>query len=390
MAMQRSTTRLDRSGQQQQQRGQGGQGQGGQGQGGQGQGGQGQGQDLGDQVLTQLEKTTLCNFFAAGHCPAGTSCRFAHGNHELRSQPNFWKTSICKDWKNGNCPHTAAMCSRAHGYSEVRTTDQEGDARRRRTAFWKRVNRRSGFVNTRRFSNSSLTASTAAPFRGQQPAGNDVGPATSTRAVEKMYVSEFSDDDDDDDSMPKASQFQWCDMDDVPDPPQTPRSKPSSSCSSAMSSPKTEGPQPPAVVSRGGSGGVDVSQGLRYHGGALGNLSAAESQDVGASTNGQAPQQMRILNVDGTSSQRARDAPAQQKHIQSPGSSLHGTAPQMPAGGMPPYYPCMNPPVQPGVVVMMPFIYYTPTVPHQTVAQDQGAEPQAFKEAAGDSPCWER
>eukprot|EP00929_Paragymnodinium_shiwhaense_P109508 TRINITY_DN7597_c0_g1_i2.p1 TRINITY_DN7597_c0_g1~~TRINITY_DN7597_c0_g1_i2.p1 ORF type:complete len:335 (-),score=67.02 TRINITY_DN7597_c0_g1_i2:385-1389(-) len=73
-------------------------------------------------VLHQLSKTTLCNFFAAGSCPNGADCKFAHGTQELQSKPNFCKTSICKAWKAGKCKKTAAKCQFAHGYSDIRTT----------------------------------------------------------------------------------------------------------------------------------------------------------------------------------------------------------------------------------------------------------------------------
>eukprot|EP00929_Paragymnodinium_shiwhaense_P059289 TRINITY_DN2969_c0_g1_i4.p1 TRINITY_DN2969_c0_g1~~TRINITY_DN2969_c0_g1_i4.p1 ORF type:complete len:412 (+),score=112.28 TRINITY_DN2969_c0_g1_i4:60-1238(+) len=99
-----------------------------------------------EKVLHQLTKTTLCNFFKAGSCPAGADCKFAHGEEELQAKPNFCKTSLCKAWKTGKCKKTAAKCFFAHGYSDIRTTSvfqpQAGkaeDPRKKRAEFWKRL-----------------------------------------------------------------------------------------------------------------------------------------------------------------------------------------------------------------------------------------------------------
>ena len=32
-----------------------------------------------------LEKTRLCKYYADGHCSNGSSCKFAHGQAELRT-----------------------------------------------------------------------------------------------------------------------------------------------------------------------------------------------------------------------------------------------------------------------------------------------------------------
>eukprot|EP00929_Paragymnodinium_shiwhaense_P057329 TRINITY_DN28695_c0_g2_i1.p1 TRINITY_DN28695_c0_g2~~TRINITY_DN28695_c0_g2_i1.p1 ORF type:complete len:368 (+),score=79.71 TRINITY_DN28695_c0_g2_i1:83-1105(+) len=102
-------------------------------------------------VIHQLTKTTLCDFFAAGGCPAGRHCKFAHGEQELQAKPNLSKTSICKAWKRGACRKSAATCHFAHGYSDLRTTapfdplhrgQVEEDPRKKRAEFWKRVNQK--------------------------------------------------------------------------------------------------------------------------------------------------------------------------------------------------------------------------------------------------------
>eukprot|EP00929_Paragymnodinium_shiwhaense_P007242 TRINITY_DN111179_c0_g1_i1.p1 TRINITY_DN111179_c0_g1~~TRINITY_DN111179_c0_g1_i1.p1 ORF type:complete len:359 (-),score=77.94 TRINITY_DN111179_c0_g1_i1:184-1260(-) len=106
------------------------------------------GRDLKGKVLHQLAKTTLCNFYAAGGCPAGDSCNFAHGTEELQAKPNFCKTSLCRAWQEGKCDKTAAKCPFAHGYSEMRATAafdpaaEVEDPRKKRAAFWKRVGKK--------------------------------------------------------------------------------------------------------------------------------------------------------------------------------------------------------------------------------------------------------
>eukprot|EP00929_Paragymnodinium_shiwhaense_P059286 TRINITY_DN2969_c0_g1_i11.p1 TRINITY_DN2969_c0_g1~~TRINITY_DN2969_c0_g1_i11.p1 ORF type:complete len:412 (+),score=109.91 TRINITY_DN2969_c0_g1_i11:55-1236(+) len=121
-----------------------------------------------EKVMHQLTKTTLCNFFNAGSCPAGADCKFAHGQEELQAKPNFCKTSLCKAWKVGKCKKVAAKCFFAHGYSDIRTTSafqlQTGnseDPRKKRAEFWKR------FGDT----NKSAAASTATTAEGACPDG---------------------------------------------------------------------------------------------------------------------------------------------------------------------------------------------------------------------------
>lgn len=49
----------------------------------------------------------------------GNSCSFAHGDMELRSTPEFFKTTICKAFQKGACK-MGDKCRYAHGESELR------------------------------------------------------------------------------------------------------------------------------------------------------------------------------------------------------------------------------------------------------------------------------
>lgn len=49
----------------------------------------------------------------------GQNCHFAHGESELRSTPDFYKTAPCQNWAKGNCVH-GAKCRFAHGEKELR------------------------------------------------------------------------------------------------------------------------------------------------------------------------------------------------------------------------------------------------------------------------------
>ena len=77
-------------------------------------------------------KTTLCKQFSEGEfCELGDNCHFAHGPDELRllkpvekpdptSDPSF-KTVLCKNWEDteGSCEY-GESCRFAHGKEELR------------------------------------------------------------------------------------------------------------------------------------------------------------------------------------------------------------------------------------------------------------------------------
>jgi len=72
-----------------------------------------------DNQVTPLFKTKLCKFSPFGLCCRGASCHFAHGEEELRSSPDFSRTSICPNLLEiGVCAKPG--CPYAHSREELR------------------------------------------------------------------------------------------------------------------------------------------------------------------------------------------------------------------------------------------------------------------------------
>lgn len=70
-------------------------------------------------AVTPLYKTRLCNFFAADACQKGSSCPYAHGPDELRTSPDFERTSVCPVLlSRGTCDREG--CRYAHSANELR------------------------------------------------------------------------------------------------------------------------------------------------------------------------------------------------------------------------------------------------------------------------------
>lgn len=69
-------------------------------------------------------KTRLCNFFMKGHCPRGSSCKFAHGEEEIQKFPDLTGTKMCPDvLKFGECKR-GASCRHAHSPQELRPVSE--------------------------------------------------------------------------------------------------------------------------------------------------------------------------------------------------------------------------------------------------------------------------
>jgi len=57
--------------------------------------------------------------YLLGNCKYGDKCNFAHGEDELRSTPDLFKTAICNLWTQGKCT-AGEQCRFAHGYEDLR------------------------------------------------------------------------------------------------------------------------------------------------------------------------------------------------------------------------------------------------------------------------------
>lgn len=69
-----------------------------------------------------LQLRVISRFYlkCLGRCHLGGNCPFAHGEVELRSTPNLFKTSLCTVFsKTNSCPH-GEKCRYAHGEHDIR------------------------------------------------------------------------------------------------------------------------------------------------------------------------------------------------------------------------------------------------------------------------------
>jgi hypothetical protein len=72
-------------------------------------------------MQNKLRKTKFCSFLQQGRCLRGEACTYAHSQNELEHVPDFSKTTICAQWKNGKCPYPKEKCRFAHGKQDLRT-----------------------------------------------------------------------------------------------------------------------------------------------------------------------------------------------------------------------------------------------------------------------------
>eukprot|EP00923_Selenidium_pygospionis_P040101 GHVN01069439.1.p2 GENE.GHVN01069439.1~~GHVN01069439.1.p2 ORF type:complete len:813 (-),score=110.02 GHVN01069439.1:3985-6423(-) len=67
-----------------------------------------------------LVHTKLCERWMRDTCD-NPDCGFAHGEQELRSTNDYFKISLCKYWKRGAVCEAGSSCRHAHGETELRT-----------------------------------------------------------------------------------------------------------------------------------------------------------------------------------------------------------------------------------------------------------------------------
>eukprot|EP00918_Siedleckia_nematoides_P095280 GHVU01209204.1.p1 GENE.GHVU01209204.1~~GHVU01209204.1.p1 ORF type:complete len:241 (+),score=42.04 GHVU01209204.1:295-1017(+) len=72
--------------------------------------------------ITLFYKTELCRYFKQGRCKKGAACAHAHSVDELRPMPDLTKTMMCEFNRGGKCPHPGDQCRFAHAYNERRHT----------------------------------------------------------------------------------------------------------------------------------------------------------------------------------------------------------------------------------------------------------------------------
>lgn len=70
--------------------------------------------------MAAFRNTRVCRFYSTGNCSRGKECQFAHGNDELRPQPDFFRTRLCATFvRNGSCAEGPG-CKFAHCRAELR------------------------------------------------------------------------------------------------------------------------------------------------------------------------------------------------------------------------------------------------------------------------------
>jgi len=67
-----------------------------------------------------FDKTQMCRYFARGRCYHGATCTYAHGEAELKPQPDLYKTRLCVGFiESGACAY-GGRCNYAHSRQELR------------------------------------------------------------------------------------------------------------------------------------------------------------------------------------------------------------------------------------------------------------------------------
>lgn len=71
----------------------------------------------------QFLKTKLCAFWEKNRCTRGSSCKYAHGEHELQATPDLTNTALCREMsEKGRCDKE--NCPFAHSWETLRATEK--------------------------------------------------------------------------------------------------------------------------------------------------------------------------------------------------------------------------------------------------------------------------
>jgi len=75
---------------------------------------------IGKSPEVRFAKTKMCKFHLQGKCAKGTNCSFAHGQPEMESSPDLYRTQLCMAlFKTGKCKESET-CKYAHTREQLR------------------------------------------------------------------------------------------------------------------------------------------------------------------------------------------------------------------------------------------------------------------------------
>jgi len=112
-------------------------------------------------------KTRLCTFFSKGGCPRDRFCKFAHGEEELQSAPDFTCTKMCPALMRSGFCRRGASCKFAHNEDELRPIAEvlpEPTVAAALVAAWQRKSERCSDVSTNASDGAESEASSSGSF----------------------------------------------------------------------------------------------------------------------------------------------------------------------------------------------------------------------------------
>jgi len=92
----------------------------------------------------------------------GNQCSFAHGEEELRSTPDLFKTAICNLWSQNKCT-SGERCRFAHGFDDLRPAPSHHKVKKTQYNQMIKNNKPSSFVESPTTVSSFQTSYVAMP-----------------------------------------------------------------------------------------------------------------------------------------------------------------------------------------------------------------------------------